>query len=52
MKQKTITSSSNTKAINLLKSLQNKKNQVKKHFAQPGSKLSSLKVNFDTSTKS
>jgi hypothetical protein len=52
VKQKTIISSSNTKAIDFLKSLQDKKNQVKKHFAQPGSKLSSLKVNFDTPIKS
>lgn len=48
MKEKIVISPSNKKAIELIKSIKDKKAQIQKHFAQPGSKLSSLKVNFDS----
>ena len=51
MQNKIIISPSNTKAIEFIKSLKDKKAQIQKHFAQSG-KLSSLKVNFDTKPKS
>jgi hypothetical protein len=47
MKERIIISPSNKKAIEFLKSIKDKKSQIQKHFAQPGSKLSSLKVKFD-----
>ena len=47
MKEKIIISPSNKKAIEFLKEIKAKKSQIQKHFAQPGSKLSSLKVKFD-----
>lgn len=45
MKNKIIISPSNKKAIELIKSLKDKKAQIQKHFAQAG-KLSSFKVIF------
>jgi len=50
MKEKIIISPNNTKAIELLKVVKDKKAQIQKHFAQPGSKLTSLKVKFNTNT--
>lgn len=50
MKEKIIISPTNTKAIELLKVVKDKKAQIQKHFAQPGSKLTSLKVKFNTNT--
>jgi hypothetical protein len=47
MKEKIIISPSNKKAIEFLKAIKAKKSKIQKHFAQPGSKLSTLKVNFD-----
>jgi hypothetical protein len=48
MKEKIIISPANNKAIELLKVMKDKKAQIQKHFAQPGSKLPSLKVKFDS----
>jgi len=50
MKEKIIISPTNNKAIELLKVIKDKKAQIQKHFAQPGSKLSSLKVKFDSNS--
>lgn len=47
MKEKIIISPTNSKAIELLKVVKDKKAQIQKHFAQPGSKLTSLKVKFN-----
>jgi hypothetical protein len=47
MKEKVIISPNNSRAIELLKVMKDKKAKIQKHFAQPGSKLSSLKVKFD-----
>jgi hypothetical protein len=52
MKEQIIISPSNKKAIEFLKSVKEKKAQIQKHFAQPGSKLSSLKVKFDSTNTS
>jgi len=46
MKEKIIIAPSNKSALKFLKSFKDKKSQIQKHFAQPGSKLSSLKVSF------
>lgn len=46
MKQQIIISPTNSKAVEFLKSIKDKKTQMQKHFAQPGSKLPSLKVKF------
>lgn len=48
MKERIVISPTNKKAIEFLKSIKDKKAQIQKHFAQPGSKLSSLKVKFDS----
>jgi hypothetical protein len=48
MKEKIIISPTNNKAIEFLKVVKSKKAQIQKHFAQSGSKLSSLKVKFDS----
>jgi hypothetical protein len=48
MKEKIVISPSNKKAIEVLKAIKAKKAQIQKHFAQPGSKLSTLKIKFDT----
>ena len=50
MKEKIIISPSNKKAIEFLKSVKDKKSQIQKHFAQPGSSLSSLKIKFNPNT--
>ena len=50
MKEKIIKSPTNSKAIELLKVVKDKKAQIQKHFAQPGSKLTSLKVKFNANT--
>lgn len=50
MKEKIIISPTNSKAIELLKVVKDKKAQIQKHFAQPGSKLTSLKVKFNANT--
>lgn len=50
MKEKIVISPTNKKAIELLKVIKDKKAQIQKHFAQPGSKLSSLKVKFDSNS--
>lgn len=47
MKERIVISPSNTKAVEFLKAIKAKKAQIQKHFAQPGSKLTSLKVKFD-----
>jgi len=46
MKEKIIISSTNKKAVEFLKTLKGKKAKIQKHFAQPGARLSSLKVDF------
>jgi len=51
VKEKIIISPTNNKAIELLKIIKDKKSQMQKHFAQPGSKLSSLKVKFGSNSK-
>jgi hypothetical protein len=48
MKEKIIISPSNRGAIEFLKVMKMKKSKIRKHFAQPGTKLSSLRVNFDS----
>ncbi len=50
MKEKIVISPTNKKAIELLKVIKGRKAQIQKHFAQPGSKLSSLKVKFDSNS--
>ena len=47
MKEKILISPSNKSAVEFLKSVKDKKAQIQKHFAQPGSKLSTLKVPFN-----
>lgn len=49
MKEKIVISPNNTKAVEFLKKLKGKKAKIKKHFAQPGTRLSSLKVDFGSS---
>ncbi|WP_255154406.1 hypothetical protein [Ferruginibacter sp. HRS2-29] len=50
VKSKIVISPTNTKAIEFIKSLKDKKAQIQKHFAQSG-KLSSLKVDFGNNGK-
>lgn len=50
MKEKIFISPTNSKAIELLKVIKDKKAKIQKHFAQPGSKLTSLKVKFDSNS--